>query len=91
MRKLAQELDTVNRRAKQAVLYYRTADSLKQLGLTGAVPSATSWINDVTEQVITQTKSHPPAAVMSFERWGSAGAGNNDEVDRLVCRSGGSA
>ncbi|MEE4379197.1 MAG: histidine kinase [Candidatus Competibacteraceae bacterium] len=66
--KLAQELDTVNRKAKEAILHYRTTDALQQLGVVKAVASANPWINDITEQVIIQANSDPQAAVISFER-----------------------
>ncbi len=63
---LARELDLVNSKAAAAVLHYRTKEGLKQLGNKSAKASASAWINQVTEALLTRESKATASSVIRF-------------------------
>ncbi|MCP5425296.1 MAG: histidine kinase [Gammaproteobacteria bacterium] len=67
---LIRELDEVNDKAGEAVLHYRPKAQLDQLGLKKAVPSATAWINDLTERLLAKAQANKDLAIIRVEQDG---------------------
>jgi len=67
---LSRELDIVNSKASAAVLHYRTEKGLKQLGSNSAMASTTTWINQLTEELIAREANTSASSVIRFVQGG---------------------
>jgi len=63
---LSQELDLINSKNAAAVLHYRTEKGLKQIGSSSAMASGTTWINQLSEELIAREANTSASSVIRF-------------------------